>query len=96
VSFDDRIQKYIEQIGDDKKEINKMSCWGICEVQKETFVDPYTFAKAAMQVTVQFADEYLRSLGLSDFIDELRIKNTKDDFVKSIDILRKHGLIIAI
>ena len=72
-----------------------MSTWGVCEVQKDISVDPFTFAGAAIQAMIQFSDEYLRLLGFSDFIEERRTKNPKDRFVQDIEMLRKLGLFIA-
>lgn len=86
------IKKYIDELGDKKKNNEPISDWGVCK-QNDTFLlDPFNFSKLAIKNIIHFSNEYLKLLGFTNFIDELRGKKKYDDFVKDIDIFRDHYL----
>jgi hypothetical protein len=81
---------YIRYCGDSKCGNGKLTKWGVYKILDKYMLEPHHFSIQAISLLVKFADEYLRLLGNTSFIEDQKQQNT--DFAQYIMAFEKNHL----
>ncbi len=82
--------EYIKSCKDTKCVDGKLTNWGVYKILNDYMLEPHQFSIVAIGMLVKFVDEYLRLLGCSSFIENIKQQNT--DFAHEIKIFEAYRL----
>jgi hypothetical protein len=81
----------LKQCRDKKENFEPWTKFGIYQFN-EIFLEPFKFSKTSILLLAAFVNKYLEILGFRNFVETLKIKDPKDDFVKTIETFKEDNL----
>jgi hypothetical protein len=96
IRINEEIKKQIHRCGDSNKKYDPISIWGVYNISTEYLLEPFSFAKSAARVLIEFSNKYLKLLGYEDYFEELKSKIDNDraskEFLQDIEEFKKNRL----
>lgn len=89
INIDKSILNYFPR--DDKiQQFKPITKWGIYKFNNDSIMlEPFDFTKMVLKTLINFSNDYLKLLGFSNFIEELKNENPDDKFVREIELFKE-------